>query len=230
MRSEENTDTITDIVAIDGPAGAGKSTVARRVADRLGFAFLDTGAMYRAATWRAMARGVSFDDPAAVAESTCAMRLDMTEENGAKRIYVDGEEVTDAIRSPEVTRQIYRLDENAEVRAHLVALQRGVGAMRPTVAEGRDIGTVVFPKAKCKVFMDASIDERARRRAAELGEKGAPVDLAILREEIRIRDEKNRTRAIAPLRRAEDAVLIDTTTMTIDEVVDRIVDLARAVL
>lgn len=230
MLSEENTDNITDIVAIDGPAGAGKSTVARCVADRLGFAFLDTGAMYRAATWRAITHGVSFDDSAAVAESTRAMRLEMTEENGAKRIYVDGEEVTDAIRSPEVTRQIYRLDENAEVRAHLVALQRAAGAVRPTVAEGRDIGTVVFPKAKCKVFMDASIDERARRRAAELARKNTPVDLATLREEIRIRDEKNRTRAIAPLRCAEDAILIDTTTMTIDEVVEKIVALARAVL
>jgi len=230
MLSEEKTDRITDIVAIDGPAGAGKSTVARRVADRLGFAFLDTGAMYRAATWRAMARGIRFDDPAAVAESTRAMRLDMVDENGAKKIYVDGEEVTDAIRSPEVTRQIYRLDENAEVRAHLVALQRAVGAVRPTVAEGRDIGTIVFPKAKCKVFMDASIDERARRRAAELAAKSVPVNMEVLREEIRVRDEKNRTRVIAPLRRAEDAVLIDTTTMTIDEVVDKIVDLARAVL
>ena len=217
------------VVAIDGPAGAGKSTVARRVAERLGYAFLDTGAMYRAATWRAITVGVDLDDPVAAAESTRAMRLELNDREGGLQVLVDGQDVSEAIRSPEVTRVTYKLDENPEVRAHLVMLQRAFAAKRPTVAEGRDMGTVVFPNAKCKIFLDASIEERTRRRAAELQAKGIEVDMDLLREEIRVRDEKARTRAVAPLRRAEDAILVDTTDLAIDEVVDKIVRLARSV-
>jgi len=217
------------VVAIDGPAGAGKSTVARRVAERLGYAFLDTGAMYRAATWRAITVGVDLDDPVAAAESTRAMRLELNDREGGLQVLVDGQDVSEAIRSPEVTRVVYKLDENPEVRAHLVMLQRAFAAKRPTVAEGRDMGTVVFPSAKCKIFLDASIEERTRRRAAELQAKGIAVDVDSLREEIRVRDEKARTRAVAPLRRAGDAILVDTTDLAIDEVVDKIVRLARSV-
>jgi cytidylate kinase len=217
------------VVAIDGPAGAGKSTVARRVAERLGYAFLDTGAMYRAATWRAITVGVDLDDPVAAAESTRAMRLELNDREGGLQVLVDGQDVSEAIRSPEVTRVTYKLDENPEVRAHLVMLQRAFAAKRPTVAEGRDMGTVVFPSAKCKIFLDASIEERTRRRAAELQAKGIAVDVDSLREEIRVRDEKARTRAVAPLRRAGDAILVDTTDLAIDEVVDKIVRLARSV-
>jgi CMP/dCMP kinase len=218
----------TYIVAIDGPAGAGKSTVARRVAERLGYAFLDTGAMYRAATWRALAFGLDLDDPEAMAESTRLMRLDLNERPNGLQVVVDGQDVTEAIRSPEVTRLIYKLDENPAVRARLVEQQRAFAAKRSTVAEGRDMGTVVFPEAKCKVFLDASLDERARRRAAELRSKGLEVDMDALREEVRVRDEKARTRAVAPLRRAEDATLLDTTRLTIDEAVEKILDLARS--
>ena len=217
------------VVAIDGPAGAGKSTVARRVAERLGYAFLDTGAMYRAATWRAITAGIDLDDPVAAAELTRAMRLDLNDREGVLQVLVDGQDVSEAIRSPEVTRVTYRLDENPEVRAHLVTLQRAFAAQRPTVAEGRDMGTVVFPNAKCKIFLDASIEERTRRRAAELQAKGLEVDVDLLREEIRVRDEKARTRAVAPLRRAGDAILVDTTDLAIDEVVEKIVRLARSV-
>jgi len=217
------------VVAIDGPAGAGKSTVARRVAERLGYAFLDTGAMYRAATWRAITAGINLDDPVAAAESTRAMRLELNDREGGLQVLVDGRDVSEAIRSPEVTRVTYKLDENPEVRAHLVMLQRAFAAKRPTVAEGRDMGTVVFPNAKCKIFLDASIEERTRRRAAELQAKGIAVDVDSLREEICVRDEKARTRAVAPLRRAEDAILVDTTDLTIDEVVEKIVRLARSV-
>ena len=217
------------VVAIDGPAGAGKSTVARRVAERLGYAFLDTGAMYRAATWRAITAGIDLDDPVAAAELTRAMRLDLNDREGGLQVLVDGQDVSEAIRSPEVTRVTYRLDENPEVRAHLVMLQRAFAAKRPTVAEGRDMGTVVFPNAKCKIFLDASIEERTRRRAAELQAKGLEVDMDLLREEICVRDEKARTRAVAPLRRAEDAILVDTTDLAIDEVVEKIVRLARSV-
>lgn len=218
---------ITDVVAIDGPAGAGKSTVARRVAEALDFSFLDTGAMYRAATWRALHHGLDMDDPAAVLASTGAMDLQMPEEDGTTRVLVDGEDVTQAIRTPEVTRLIYKIDQNPAVRERLVLLQRQFGAKQPTVAEGRDMGTVVFPKARCKIFLEASLDERTRRRARDLAERGLEVDFEGLRAEIHERDEKTRNRKVAPLRMADDSVLVDTTDMAIDGVVDAIVRLAR---
>lgn len=217
----------TRIVAIDGPAGAGKSTVARNVAEALGFAYLDTGAMYRAATWRAMHHRVDLDDPSALAASTRAMQLDMREEAGVLRVFVDGEEVTRAIRTPEVTRLIYKLDQNPEVRRRLVEVQREFGEGQPTVAEGRDIGTVVFPKARCKIYLEAGLEERARRRARQLAESGIEADVAKLAEEIHERDEKSRQRADSPLRQAEDAVLVDTTGMSPAQVVQTLVDLAR---
>ena len=220
----------TEVVAIDGPAGAGKSSVARRVAAELGFAFLDTGAMYRAATWWALDQQVDLDDQDALAAHTQRMVLELGEEDGRPCVRVDGRDVSEAIRTPEVTRQIYKLDQNPRVREHLVMLQRAFGVKRPCVAEGRDIGTVVFPKAKCKIFLDASLNERAQRRAAELEGKGMRVDREQLRAEIHERDEKSRTREVAPLRRADDATLVDTTAMTLDEVVNTIVGLARAAL
>ena len=220
--------TITDVVAIDGPAGAGKSTVARRAAQQLGYAFLDTGAMYRAATWWAMDQRIDLDDPQALARAVRHMPLEIREQDRGPKIIVDGRDVTQAIRSPEVTRRIDKLAGLPAVRVHLVARQRAVGVRGPTVAEGRDIGTVVFPKAKCKIYMTASLDERARRRAADLEAQGRSVDLDALREEIRARDDESLTRRESPLRRAEDAILLDTTSMTLDQVVDRIVELARA--
>jgi len=218
---------ITQIIAIDGPAGAGKSTVARKVAEAMNYAFLDTGAMYRAATWWALEQGINLDDPDALADATRSMKLELNEEQGVLRVRVNSRDITDAIRTQEVTRQIYRLDQNAQVREHLVELQRVFGGKAPTVAEGRDMGTVVFPKARCKVFLDASLDERTRRRAAEMTAKGVAIDLDVLKAEIHDRDEKTRTRAVAPLRRADDAVLVDTTNVTIQQVVDSIVQLAR---
>lgn len=218
------------IVAIDGPAGAGKSTVARRAAAALGFAFLDTGAMYRAATWRALHLGVNLDDPAALAACSQAMQLDMRETPQGLQVFVDGEDVSQAIRTPEVTRVIYKLDQNSAVRRHLVALQRQFGERGPTVAEGRDIGTVVFPHARCKIYLDASLAARAERRAKELEAKGIAVDRAALQAEIHERDQQAMTRQDSPLRRAEDAILLDTTGMNPDEVVARIVQLARETL
>lgn len=217
----------TQIVAIDGPAGAGKSSAAREAARRLGFRFLDTGAMYRAATWRALRDGVSPNNKPALIASTRAMQLEMTEEADGLHVRVDGEDVTDAIRTPEITRQIKVLDQIPDVRAHLVELQRRFGESGPTVAEGRDIGTVVFPKAKCKIFLDASPEERARRRAEQLTAMGVPFDLEELKREIRDRDEASRKRRIAPLRQAEDAVLLDTTALDFEQVVQRLVAIAR---
>ena len=220
-------ETIRDILAIDGPAGAGKSTVARRVAEMLGFAFLDTGAMYRAATWNAMHRGIDMDNGDALAEATRAMVLDMRESQQGQTVIVDGHDITQAIRTPDVTQRIAKLDHNAAVRAYLVELQRAFGARGRTVAEGRDMGTVVFPYAKCKVYLDASLDERARRRAREYESKCIAFDEDAVYGDIRARDEKDMTRAIAPLRRADDAVLVDTSAMTSEEVIDTIVALAR---
>lgn len=217
----------TCIVAIDGPAGAGKSSVAREVARRLGFRFMDTGAMYRAATWRAMRKNINPADKQGMVQSTRAMRLEMLETPEGLRVVVDGKDVTDAIRTPEMTRQIKFLDQIPDVREHLVELQRRFGESGPTVAEGRDIGTVVFPKAGCKIFLDASAECRAERRAAQLLEKGIPFDAEQLKQEIRDRDEASRKRKIAPLRQAEDAVLVDTTNLDYEQVVAKIESIAR---
>jgi cytidylate kinase len=220
----------TDIIAIDGPPGAGKSSVSREVARRLNYRFLDTGAMYRAATWWAMHSGVDLDDPAAAAEATRRMPLDMREDNGGLRVFVDGHDITEAIRTQEVTQNIYKLDQVPEVREHLVKLQQTVGAQGPTVAEGRDMGTVVFPNARCKIFLDASLDARTRRRQEELKQKGVEVDFETLRAQIHERGEMSRTRKVAPLRPADDAVVLDTTDLSFEEVVEEIVRLARACL
>lgn len=219
--------TIADILAIDGPAGAGKSTVARRVAEALRFAFLDSGAMYRAATWNAMVQRIDLEDADALGEATRAMRLEIRESTDGQHVLVGGRDVTREIRTPEVTRHISKLDHNALVRAHLVDLQRAFGARARTVAEGRDMGTVVFPRAKCKVYLDASLGERARRRAREFAAKGIPFDAVALECDIRARDEKDMSRAIAPLQRAEDAVLVDSSDMTTEDVVGAIVALAK---
>jgi cytidylate kinase len=221
-------ESLVDIVAIDGPAGAGKSTVAREAARRLGMRFLDTGAMYRAATWWAMHSRVSLSDPDALADSTRRMPLDLIEQDGSLLVRVAGHDVTQAIRTPEVTRSIRHLDGVPGVRAHLVQLQREFAAKGPTVAEGRDMGTVVFPRARCKIFLDASIGERARRRALELEKNGGPVDRAALEAEIAARDDNDRNRAVAPLRPAPDAVLLDTTGKTLDDVISEVVRMARA--
>lgn len=217
----------TQVVAIDGPAGAGKSSAARRAATELGFSFLDTGAMYRAATWWALQQRIDLENAPALAEATRGMQLDLVESDKGLQVSVNGTDITAAIRTPEVTRVIYKLDQNSEVRKHLVMLQRQFGERRPTVAEGRDIGTVVFPCAKCKIYMDASIEVRAGRRAKELLAKGLEVNMDNLRKEIQERDHQSMTRQDSPLRPAEDAVHLDTSSLTLEEVVARIVALAR---
>lgn len=217
----------TQIIAIDGPVGTGKSSVARTVAQRLGYAFLDTGAMYRAATWWATHNNIDLNDPTALVKATYALPLKMEETPEGLRVWAGEHDITQEIRSAEVTRQIYKLDQIPEVRAHLVTLQRKFGEQQPTVAEGRDIGTVVFPKAHCKIYLDASLDERTRRRANQLRESGKDVDEVALRQEIAERDAGSMEREHSPLRLADDAVRIDTTSMNFEDVVNAIITLAK---
>ena len=198
------------VIAIDGPAGAGKSSVARAAAERLGFTYLDTGAMYRAVACRAAADGA---DPAEVARS---VRLELGE-----RVRVDGEDVTERIREPWVTEAASRVSADPGVRAALVAQQRRLLGDGDWVAEGRDIGTVVVPGAEVKVFLTAAPEERARRRAAELG-----TDAGVVLQEQTMRDERDRTREHSPLAPAPDAVPVDTTGLSLEEVVEQIVTLA----
>jgi cytidylate kinase len=205
------------VIAIDGPAGAGKSTVARAVARALGIAYLDSGAMYRSAALAALRSGASLDDGAALGSLVRGLR--MTVADG--RVSLDGEDVTEAIRTPEVSAAASRVSVHPEVRDAMVQRQRALIAAGDYVAEGRDIGTVVTPNATLKVFLTASDAERARRRAAETGELPADVQAAQS-----LRDARDRGRQHGALRPADDAVEIDTTGLSADEVAARIADLA----
>jgi cytidylate kinase len=206
------------VIALDGPAGAGKSTVARAVAAALGFTYLDSGAMYRCVALAALERGVDPDDGARTGELARALEIDLD----GDRVGLDGRDVSAAIRTPRVTAAASRVSVHAGVREAMVARQRELIAAGRYVAEGRDIGTVVSPDSPLKVFLTASEEERARRRAAETGE-GPEAVLAAQRE----RDRRDETRELSALRPAEDAVEIDTTGLSLDEVVARVVVLAR---
>jgi cytidylate kinase len=206
------------VIAIDGPAGAGKSSVARGVAEALGFTYLDSGAMYRCAALAGLERGADLDNPEAMGEIARSLRIEL----GGGGVELDGCDVSGAIREPRVTEAASRVSVHPPVREAMVAEQRQLIAAGRYVAEGRDIGTVVSPDAPLKVFLTASPEERARRRAAQIGEDEATV-LAAQRE----RDERDETREHSALRPAPEAVEIDTTGLSLDEVVDRIVALAH---
>ena len=218
------------IVAIDGPAGAGKSTVTRAFADRLGLVMLDTGAMYRAVTWWVRQRGVDPADPVAVAPllEDLDLQLSRAIDSGEQQVLINGHDVTAAIRSPEVTALVSVVAAHPCVRAALTAQQQRLGARGGLVAEGRDIGTAVFPDAELKVFLTATVAERARRRAADLAERGFEVPpLAELESQIAERDHLDSSRAVAPLRQAEDAHELITDGLGVDAVIQRLVDLFR---
>jgi cytidylate kinase len=216
------------IVAIDGPAGAGKSTAARMLAAHLGYTLLDTGAIYRVMALRARERGISWDDGPGVAGLADALQLSFRLDGSVNRVFAGGEDVSVAIRSPEISDGASRVSALPEVRAALLGLQRRIGAAGGVVVEGRDIGTVVFPAAGAKFFLTATADERARRRVAEWQAAGRTVDFAQTRAEIVARDERDSTRAAAPLRKADDAIEIDSSALGPDAVVERMAAVVRA--
>ncbi len=208
------------VIAIDGPSGAGKSTVARRLAKRLGYTYIDTGAMYRAIGWKAKQEGIDPANETALAGLCGRIQVLLMNDADDPRIAVDGIDVSEAIRTPEMGMMASAVSKSPAVRARLLSLQRDLGARGGVVMDGRDIGTVVFPDAEVKFYLEASPEERGRRRYRELSAKGLDVDLDRITREIRERDRQDSGRTIAPLKRAEDAVLIDSSEMEIDEVVE----------
>jgi cytidylate kinase len=206
------------IIAIDGPSGAGKGTVARAVARALGYRHIDSGAMYRAVGWKAVREGVPLDDAAAVAALAAKTAIAISPEEVA----VDGEDVTSAIRTPEIDRAATAVAKLPPVRTILVERQREAGRGGGVVMEGRDIGTVVFPRADVKIYLDASPEERARRRAADPGHAMAGGNLVAVASALQERDRTDSTRQVSPLYAAEDAVIVDTTGQPVDEVVARV--------
>ena len=218
---------VPSVVALDGPAGAGKSTTARGVARRLGWSYLDTGALYRCVALQALEQGVALDDGAALAG--LAASLDVRFGAGADtRVLLGARDVTVAIRTPELSQAASKVSAIPAVRAALVDLQRRSARPPGTVAEGRDMGTVIFPDAPLKVFLDADIDERARRRTADLRGVGRGESLDDVRSQMSERDARDSGRAVAPLKAAPDALVLDTTHLALDEVIERIVAEAHA--
>ena len=214
------------VVAIDGPAGAGKSTIAKLAAEKLGYAYIDTGAMYRSVAWKFLQTGREFDE-AYISELANTMIIEFKPEAKVNRVFVDGTEVTEAIRTTEVTAIVSRVAAIGAVREAMVEQQRRMGEIGGVLMDGRDIGTVVFPHAQLKIFLTASVEERARRRYKEMVEKGQQVELAQLQEDIAARDKQDSERAISPLRQAEDALLLDTSDMSIAQVTDKILQLVQ---
>jgi cytidylate kinase len=220
------------IVAIDGPAGAGKSTVAKRVAQTLGYLLVDTGALYRTIALSAARRTIGFDDVERVGElaeelaRSGAVRL-RSDSEGVARVELDGEDVSGFIRTPEISQGASKVSAVPRVREALLEMQRAAGRSGGVVLEGRDIGSVVFPEAEVKVFLTASVDERAKRRLADLVRAGTPTALEVVKGEVVERDRRDSTRPIAPLVQAKDAVVVDSSSLGVDEVVASIVALVK---
>lgn len=204
-------------VAIDGPSGAGKSSLAKRLAADLGYVYVDTGAMYRSIGLYAVRQGADLQDAAAVAALLPQIQLDIRLEDGTQHVYLNGEDVSEAIRAEEIGMAASAVSAYPAVRAFLLDTQRGLAANQNVLMDGRDIGTVVLPHATVKIFLTASAEARAQRRCKELQDKGQPADFATVLADIRQRDDQDTNRAVAPLRQAEDAIRVDTSDIDFDQ-------------
>ena len=213
-------------IAIDGPAGAGKSTIAKRVAEKLGLIYVDTGAMFRAIALYMTGKCVKSKETDKVKEELNNIRLDIVYENGEQQIILNDENVSRLIRNPEISKAASSFAQVPEVRERLLILQRELADKRPVVMDGRDIGTKVLPSASVKIFLTADVKVRAERRYKELTEKGEKVNLEDIMSDIKSRDEQDMNRKVSPLVQAGDAVLVDTSSLSIDEVVDAIIKIA----
>lgn len=215
------------VIAIDGPSGAGKSTLAKRLARDLGFMYLDTGAMYRALALKILRRGIDLADAEILGELVAKTEIDLSGHNGNVQVLLDGEDVSGLIRTPEVSQMASKASALKAVRQRMLDLQRALGRRGNVVAEGRDIGTVVFPEAEVKVYLDASAQERGRRRYEELRAGGQEVNLAETIREMQERDKRDSERDLAPLRQAEDAVAIDSSALQADAVAARVLQVIQ---
>ncbi|MBN2120127.1 MAG: (d)CMP kinase [Candidatus Omnitrophica bacterium] len=211
------------IVAIDGPAGSGKSTIARLLAQRLNFLYLDTGAMYRALTLKVLQMNIDLDDYENIIVQAKNTEIEFKDE----KVFLDSADVTSDIRLPQVDKSISSIAKIPEVREEMVKIQRSIGCSTDCVVEGRDTTTVVFPDAKLKIFLDARFSQRAKRRLGDFRQKGIDVDIKSLETDLKARDTADMTRAVGPLKKASDCVYVDTTDLTIDEVVSRVYSLAE---
>ena len=221
-------DQLFHAVAIDGPSGAGKSTLARRVARELHFLYVDTGAIYRSIGWYVLQRGAALDNAELVAALLPDLNVEVRYgEDGLQHMVVNGQDVTDEIRSPEVSAAASQVAAIPAVRAYLLDMQRNLARTHNVIMDGRDIGTVVLPEADCKVFLTASDEARAARRCRELAQRGTPVAYEEVLSDMRRRDEKDRTRAAAPLRQAEDAVVLDTSELDFEDSAQALLRLIR---
>lgn len=203
-------------IAIDGPAGSGKSTLAQKVAERLGFTYLDTGAMYRAITYLSIRNGI-VDDEDAVSQFVLDLDVTLNYENGITRVFVNGEEVTSFIRTPEVNGKVSEIARMPAVRTELVRMQRKMGEIGNVVAEGRDQTTIVFPDADLKIYLVADLDVRAERRYKEFSEKGIEIDIEEVKDNLKKRDNIDSSREVGPLMKAENAIEVDTSKLSVDE-------------
>ncbi|GGL47023.1 (d)CMP kinase [Sporolactobacillus putidus] len=214
-------------IAIDGPAAAGKSTVAKIVAKALGFVYIDTGAMYRSLTYKALKTGTDMKNGIKLKELLDVTDIVLKHSEIGQRVFVDGEDVSERIRYPDVTAQVSLVSSFGKVRTEMVRRQRKLAEHCSVVMDGRDIGTHVLPRAQVKIFLKASVDERAVRRFREEELKGLHPSIQALREAIALRDKKDMERTISPLVKAKDAIELDTTSLSVDEVVDRILNIAK---